>query len=1821
MKSLRRTNAIDFTEISDDDSYYSAGETSDDMISDNLSSANVANDKSFSIPDPLSSFISMQQHLSAIDTKVSDRSQISPILPFDDEDFNLERLNRPFTPKNAASSRVKQETIGCVIINIAHAAHYKEVVSEYFNTNKRFIAWNEIPYTQKTLPKFNSNKSKIDTTKISNQTTSTSSDASSNISDFPLTVHSFYKDAYNSYKTQIRFVHFASPSAEKLDTIRNARKEIPDARVLFHYVGYGYPDPDDGCIYTCEGKNSSMIKYKIEKLMDYIKPPSMFIFDCNKAGLLFNALINHARHNFFEDNEKNSQNPSNDNRSSTHTQASWRDWYCLCSSMNECNLPSNSKLPRDFLTSCLLSPIQTSILCHIVKYYNTTPEFGPEPFEYVKKNFNKFNNGKINEMVEILHAIADSIASEVVTPFIFSQIFRADSFISSLFCNFMLAQYLLRPYGVHPISFPYISDSAGNHPMWMEWTSTLDTLITSTLSPLPSFTTNLFCRVSTIFNTLASSLYYKTNILPESSSNSITQSILTLMCHAVLLNNYNSKKGNNDLSKNGNRSMNQNLSLLQSSSSSNYYSSLESSTSNLISSNKLKSKPKNLQSSGSSIKSDDAYNTSTSDFLSDDRISYSTINQLAEYASKSKKNRECISRSIHFGLLFKKLLKYLNDGSSTNLNLISNTIKFDTNYPKIIKKDEFHALCYLIVSLLQTDMNLFFEMKSDSDFSRLPSLLFDKSFSQATLTLVAAILASTIFCVNSVKILCSSHDFLLKLKEAIPTFSPPLLTWTLILLKKTFDNSSIDEDKFNKDSIHMQVAACIFHEDYQCRAATISTLPCFMQQKSSKPQNSHSLEKSPTTMIQMNMMIQPNMMNPMSQNHNFDNSPNFSNLSPSSLGSANEYEDENPINKSLFFIPFPCFCDISYLVRFQYLLFVIRFLTASRSLYEKMLSTPSSSPSSLTTHPTLGSAPTSAPNMQNPSMQSIKHSSQSIKGAIGDLHSKIHEMKDIDTKSFKNIVDEWMCLVKNTLNLNSNGSLSRGSDLNSLSSSFPNTPINGDFNRSSDSISDNGSLSFEYGVTNFDNYAKIVDFVCKRDDVKIRMYAMSLFMLDYFSHDPHPSIRSTANKARLYFGIEQNKTCIITTASSNGTSPTSQLSAIQNLLSPPPPSTTIANSNSVGQVQTPTMQPPIYLNNNDSNVKNTSSSNTSNSFHSNQSSGDQIANKTKGNFFSHFNKKQQQPNQNQNQNQQDSSGQNPSFNTNSISTNQADSSYISGSASPIFPSPIAHHLTNGNSASSFQNSFQSHSDPISNSSSSSANANSTRFPPPQQQPQNQFLIPNSSYYLENYIQEIALMRLEEEPSESSNDSSQSCTFFESDSQALFNLSLKKITKGGQWSATDAIDEDKEKALLHSKIRRISMRFSNLGKVEVPAISIQLRAQTKYLPLNKNSNNHEPTPTFISHDKESMNLVVSTNDHHVYVFDESLSVVNRINSGESDVSDLKFVNNIFSIGSINDPSQKSKRSSSSSSKNDLYATKSSLESQISSKGGSSDSSKISKSSAASASSSASLCAFASCDGSIRLWDPKNNQPCLLWRASSSFNDDKTPLFFTSSEIDHPGTNNYTSHIITARGSDEICVWDLMTQKLVCEYMTTSPVVDYKKQVSAISIHPTDPNVLVVGYTNGLISSIDTRASAKVMTTNQSMPFASSAVSNVSLSFSLPGEKIVSFCKNTNGGDFLYAATSNGNAVVWNTTSGMINTLYLSRKYGITSFSVHQMLPLIAYSNKSQAPMIVSCQSKVLVEMNAPSAPPNSLVTFHPIFPIITFASTNGELTSYNIVVSH
>lgn len=1692
MKSLTRTNAVDFANISDED-YYSYGETSDDLTKD----AKQANNENANNPfQQNASFdFSMQQHLFAIDSKVSDRSDIFPQFTYEDSDFYLDKLNHNYYSKILNRSKESPDLIGCIIINIAHAAQYHQIESEYSFNNHEYIAWSVIPFPT---------SSKLDQTRKNK-----SNDSTSSISDFPLVVHSFYKEAYNSYKRQIRFIHYASPSSDKLDTLINTRKEIPTSRILFHYVGYGYPDPQDGCIFTCEAKNMPLVQYKIKNIYNNIRSPCFFIFDCNKAGDLGSALLKEI--------SKQSVAKNNDSE----------DVFLICSTNSSDSLPMDLRLPRDFLSSCLLSPVQMSILCHIIRSYTLTDSCGKDPFLFIKRNFSNFNNNNVDELVDLLHCITDAIASESLSEEVFTKVFRGDSMVSSLFYNFMLAQYLLYQYNVFPKSYPVMPDTIPLHPLWSEWESIIDVIITSTITPLPSFSNNFFWRVSTIFNSLLnSSNSYTVSRSLRLNNATMSQAVLTLICHAVFFN-MNSKTPTG-------------------------FKSLETTSTPTIQKPKRKHKTSLYQLEDEHILMAETFTEQIP--KSNDEICCQALLQLAKFASKSEDCASNVSKSIQFNLLIKKLSKVANSNNLHNRQLME---RFVEDLPK--KLDEFHSLCFLAVCLINVNIDFVFDIKSDADFSCFPPILFNDGINQMTRTLVCAILASVVVKVNSVRYLCSNQEFLLNLKKSIPSFSSELLTWTLILLKKTFLTNSIEETLFAKDSVHIQIASCIFHNAFLCRAATVSSLSCFMQQNKSDNDNLKSFDKnkSPPSPFCFQMKASPSEMNNFSIQMKTPEINNFgiqikTNFSPPTFH-VNSFQQDSLINKTIFFLTFPTFVDMSYLVRYQYLVYIIHFLHASKPYFESLINAPPEAQQSSS----LGSnlkPPTQLINLNN---------------RLSEFQTKLISLMRIDISSFKSMISEWTCLMKNLstqhqeIDLDQRKSLRYVDNLGSVSQTESITLNN-----------DGSVLSFDFGITNFESYAKIVDCVCKREDTNIRMYALSLFMLHYFTRDPHPSIRAMAAKSRKYFSIDQIMAAL-PPINKNLQNKYIYMGLPKHSFTPQQVQIKAKPKDSAEKVKT---NKPV------------------------------ASQSKKGNFFAHFTKSKSPPNPDQ---LQIATSDNLELNV---------KEQIQSSSLKTEPK-IGEH----SQPKKFIRSENSIDDLNKLSSSSSSGYHSeelkghlkTEISKQTVKAETQFVNQNKD---EDTVEQQSEMSL----------------LYESESHSVFHVALRNLTR-----SVNLASENKEKSKCADNITR----HLTAGKIDIPGINLSVRSESKYLyklilnrqaqqfksPIQQSKSgaiqsitpqrsntiiSSQPpklqvvdcplSPKLLTYCNENLRLAVTTKNRSVYIFNDKLQLERKIRNMESSISYVRFLNNLYCTDcNVNDLSESMVPKKSASEVSDVF---------VKEKGFSQKSNELHTTN-----NTRSLCLIASCDGCMKLWDMQNKEPCAAWRASSFFNDDSTPLYFTAADTNsnteyasmqpnYMSKSNYQTHIVSGRGSSEICVWDLASQKLVCEYLNPGPIKEYNKEVSAMTIHPKDPNVVVIGYSNGLITSLDTRAPS-----NNSV-----APSNVTLNITLSGEKIICFSTNRNGDDFLYAATSAGNAVVYSASNNMISTAYLSRKNGMTSFSGHQMLPLLSYSNKLDCPVIVSSYNKILSRLNNFS--PGSLVLFHPIFPVITVASPASEIVTYDIGIS-
>ncbi|KAJ1718117.1 Target of rapamycin complex 1 subunit kog1, partial [Coemansia biformis] len=86
----------------------------------------------------------------------------------------------------------------------------------------------------------------------------------------------------------------------------------------------------------------------------------------------------------------------------------------------------------------------------------------------------------IGELTWIITTVADTIAWDVLPRKQFHKLFRHDAAVAALFRNFMLADHIMRFYGVHPQSSPALP-AMHKHPLW----ATLELEIEKCLAQVP----------------------------------------------------------------------------------------------------------------------------------------------------------------------------------------------------------------------------------------------------------------------------------------------------------------------------------------------------------------------------------------------------------------------------------------------------------------------------------------------------------------------------------------------------------------------------------------------------------------------------------------------------------------------------------------------------------------------------------------------------------------------------------------------------------------------------------------------------------------------------------------------------------------------------------------------------------------------------------------------------------------------------------------------------------------------------------------------------------------------------------------------------------------------------------------------------------------------------------------------------------------------------------------------------------------------------------------------------------------------------------------
>ena len=365
---------------------------------------------------------------------------------YDLENFGLADLN---------TAPVHSEPIECVVVNVAHLEQFPKPASPYSATLPCIFAW-------------------IDAHNAFS-------------SEFPTTVQNYFKLKYSMMRQHLRFFFSIAPSLERLGNLSAVRRDVAAGRVLFHYIGHGFPTITKESIWCSERRSREFVPFPLATLFEKLQPPTWFLFDCSNAAVVLDQFKETARRLSAMDNPE---------------QVDWNDWMCICATGEGEELPDDPRLPRDFLTSTILSPIQMAVICHMLQFYRmilfSSPSF---PLEAPCQHLWSDKSSESKELSNALAAITDAIAADSLPQELYQKLFKTDRSCGTLFRHFLLAQYLLRPYRVHPVSYPEIPDLS-MHDMWRQWSILLDSAICSTSVPKPVLATDLFSRAATSFEVL-----------------------------------------------------------------------------------------------------------------------------------------------------------------------------------------------------------------------------------------------------------------------------------------------------------------------------------------------------------------------------------------------------------------------------------------------------------------------------------------------------------------------------------------------------------------------------------------------------------------------------------------------------------------------------------------------------------------------------------------------------------------------------------------------------------------------------------------------------------------------------------------------------------------------------------------------------------------------------------------------------------------------------------------------------------------------------------------------------------------------------------------------------------------------------------------------------------------------------------------------------------------------------------------------------------------------------------------------------------------------
>ncbi|VDM65179.1 unnamed protein product [Strongylus vulgaris] len=270
------------------------------------------------------------------------------------------------------------------------------------------------------------------------------------------------------------------------------RRNAKDERVLFHYNGHGVPRPtQNGEIWVFNKNFTQYIPLSLYDLQLCMEFPSIYVWDCSSAETIVNWFMRFAKDHEDDWHKKllahqeavastsisgariNSHMTADQQAESLKFQRrpKFRECIHLAACREDERLPTNAELPADLFTSCLTTPIHTSILWYLIKSGRKN-QFPPNLLEEIPGQLND-RRTILGELNWIFTAITDTIAWNALPRDDFQRLFRQDLLLASLFRSFLLAERVMSANGCNVVSSPSLPSTA-DHPLWDSWDYTLD---------------------------------------------------------------------------------------------------------------------------------------------------------------------------------------------------------------------------------------------------------------------------------------------------------------------------------------------------------------------------------------------------------------------------------------------------------------------------------------------------------------------------------------------------------------------------------------------------------------------------------------------------------------------------------------------------------------------------------------------------------------------------------------------------------------------------------------------------------------------------------------------------------------------------------------------------------------------------------------------------------------------------------------------------------------------------------------------------------------------------------------------------------------------------------------------------------------------------------------------------------------------------------------------------------------------------------------------------------------------------------------------------